>query len=467
MSERKRKLFEEDSVLKVVLKLALPTIISQIILVIYNMADTFFIGLTGSDVKLSAATVCLPAFMFLSAIANLFGIGGAATISRAMGVGNRDRAHAAASFAFWGCTLTTLFYSLLAFLLRYQFLYLLGGIHKEVLQEAVGYLNITVVIGGVFTSLNSLLSHLVRSEGRAVRAGIGIALGGVLNIALDPLFMFVILPKGQEVVGAALATMISNLIACSYFLLLLPRLKKRGSVLNIHFRPKTWEKKMVTEVLKTGLPACLMTLFENISYAVLDHLIAYGGIAMQAGIGVAKKVNMLAHSIVRGMAQGVLPLIAYNYGRGNITRMRRSVLTSSLLSVLLASICMAISLIFAEPLVNIFTSDGPSQFAGAKFLRIICLGCPFSAFGYAIISYMQAVNENGKSFLLAVLRKGLLDIPLMFVLFYLVSSESTVWATPIADVFCCIMAIILFIVSLRKLRTVEDILELDSDPYED
>lgn len=455
MSEQKRKLFEEESVFHAVLQLALPTIISQIILVLYNMADTFFIGLTNSDVMLSAVAVCLPAFMFLSAIANLFGIGGAATISRALGSGDRARAEAAASFSFWACVTTALLYSLTAFLFRDGFVYLLGGIHRPVRKEAVSYLNVTVVLGGVFTALNSLLSHLVRSEGRAVKAGIGIALGGVLNIALDPLFMFCILPRGREVYGAALATMLSNLIACIYFLALLPGLKRRGSVLNLQFRPRAWEKRTIAEVLKTGLPACLMTLFENISYAVLDHLIAYGGIAMQAGIGVAKKLNMLAHSIVRGMAQGVLPLIAYNYGCGNHRRMRRSVLTSALLSVLLASLCMAVNYIFAAPLVDLFTPHGPSQRTGTAFLRILCLGCPFSAFGYVIISYMQAVNKNAKSFLLAVLRKGVLDIPLMFLLFRLVGVGSTVWATPAADLFCCIAAIGLFAGSLRTLNSAE------------
>ena len=450
MSERKRRLFEEERVLRAVLQLALPTIISQIILVVYNMADTYFIGLTNSDVKLSAVTVCLPAFMFLSALANLFGIGGAATISRALGGGDRNRAQAVASFSFWGCVGTTLLYAALAFLFRQRFVYLLGGIHEAVRAEAVVYLNVTVVLGGLFTALNSLLSHLVRSEGRAVKAGIGVALGGVLNIALDPVFMFWLLPPGQEVYGAALATMLSNLVACVYFLILLLRLQKRGSVLNLRFRPASWEGKTITEVLKTGLPACLMTLFENVSYAVMDHLIAYGGVAMQAGVGVAKKINMLAHSIVRGMAQGVLPLIAYNYGCGNTARMRRAVLTGALLSVSLAALCMAGNLIFAWPLVDLFTAYGESQRFGVCFLRILCLGGPFSAFGYVVISYMQAVNENAKSFLLAVLRKGILDIPMMFLLFRLAGVESTVWATPAADLICCATAICLFAASLHK-----------------
>ena len=136
-SERKRRLFEEERVLRAVLQLALPTIISQIILVIYNMADTFFIGLTDSDVKRSAVTVCLPAFMVLSAIANLFGVGGAATISSALGSGNREQARATACFAFWGCVLTTLIYALLAWLLRDRYVYLLGGIDPAVRQEGV------------------------------------------------------------------------------------------------------------------------------------------------------------------------------------------------------------------------------------------------------------------------------------------------------------------------------------------
>lgn len=453
MSEKKRKLFEDENVFSVVLKLAIPTMISQIILVIYNMADTFFIGLTESDVKLSAVTVCLPAFMFLSAIANLFGIGASATISRAIGNGKKERAAAAAGFAFWGCLFVTAFYSLLAFLLRDVFVYLLGGIHENVHTEAVRYLVITVVAGGVFTSLNSMLSHLVRSEGRALRSGIGIALGGVLNIVLDPLFMFVLLPPGLEVIGAAIATALSNIIACGYFLWLIPRLSKQGSVLTFRFAPKLWEKNMLIEVLRTGAPASLMTLFENISYAVLDHLMAYGGVAMQAGIGVAKKVNMLAHSIVRGMAQGVLPLIAYNYGCGNLKRMKQSILISSLISVSLAAVCMTINLVFAQPLVDIFTADGPSQLMGARFLRILTLGCPFSAFGYAIISYMQAVKETRKSFLLSILRKGVLDIPMMLLLFFRSGPATTVWATPAADFICCAAAVAFFIISLRHLAS--------------
>lgn len=455
MPEDNRRLFEEQSVFQVILRLAVPTIISQIILVIYNMADTFYIGMTESDVMLSAVTVCLPAFMFLSAIANLFGIGGAAVISRAHGARNQQKAIEASGFAIWGCIGMTLVYSLLAWTFIDPYIRLLGGFHSEVHSKAKEYLMITVVIGGVFTSMNSLMSHLMRSEGRSRQAGFGIALGGVLNIALDPLWMFVILPKGHEVLGAAIATALSNAIALAYFMLLLRRVKKEGSDLTVRFLPDSLKDGTMQEVLKTGSAACIMTLFENISYAVLDHLMAYAGIAHQAGIGVAKKVNMLSHSIVRGMSQGVLPLIAYTFAHRNYTRMKKTILISSLLSVGISTVCMGINLIFAKPLIDIFTADGPSQMIGAHFLRILCAGCPFSAFAYAIISFMQATGEDKKSFALALLRKGLIDIPLMVLLFSFHSADLIVLATPVADFICCMTAAVLFVKTMQRLKQIQ------------
>ena len=253
------RVFEEYPVLRAVLALAVPTVISQVILVVYNMADTFFIGRTGSDEMITAVTVCMPAFMFLSAVSNLFGVGGASVIARALGAGDEKKARHTAAFAFWGCVLVTLLYSLASWLFRDGFVDLLGGGDPAVHAQACRYLLVTVALGGLATSLNALLGHLVRAEGRSVQAGFGIALGGVLNIALDPLFMFRLLPPGNEVLGAAVATALSNVIATLYFLGLVFA-NRRGSVLDL--RP-TWgalEHGIPGDVLATGLPACLMTL---------------------------------------------------------------------------------------------------------------------------------------------------------------------------------------------------------------
>ncbi len=452
MKEREKTLFEDSPVLEAIVRLAFPTVIGQIILVLYNMADTFFIGLTGSDAMITAATVCMPAFMFLQAISNLFGVGGASVISRALGARDLQRAKDTASFAFWGCAAVTVLYSLGAWLFAGPFVDLLGGSNPLVHDYAVEYLTFTVVIGGLATSLNALLAHLVRSEGRSLQASIGVALGGVMNIALDPLFMFVILPRGYETLGAAIATALSNVIALAYFLIVVLREGKR-SILRLSPRrlDKSVRGKIPADVLMTGLPACLMTLCENISYAVLDALMAASGTALQAGLGVAKKVNMLAHSIVRGMSQGVLPLIGYNYAAGNHKRMKTSITLSMALSVAMAAVCMTVSLVFSRQLIGLFIPSGSESVTyGASFLRILCLGGPFSACAYALISFFQAVGKGMRSFLLAILRKGLLDIPLMFLLNRLLPIFGIVWATPITDVICCVISIGMFVVFLRQ-----------------
>ncbi len=459
---KEKWLFEQSPVWEAVLRLAFPTVIGQIILVVYNLADTFFIGLTGDNAKITAITVCMPAFMFLSAISNLFGVGGSSVISRCLGRGDRERAGRASAFALWGCIAVTLAYSLLAWLGRDPFINLLGGFNPNEPRlhiYAVRYLMVTVVLGGFGTSMNTLMGHLVRSEGRSVHASVGIALGGVLNIALDPLFMFVLLPDGNEVLGAAIATALSNFLAMVYFIVVI-RVNSKQSVLRFVPSCGMLEKGLVKDILSTGLPACLMTLFENISYAILDKLMSlYQVVSMQTGIGLAKKVNMLAHCMVRGMSQGVLPLIGYNYAAGNHKRMKQSVLLSMSVSITLAALCMAAGLIFSKPLISIFISEeaasNPKEAAlavryGVSFLRILCLGGPFSACAYALISFFQAVGEGMKSFLLAILRKGVLDIPMMFILNRLIPVYGIVWATPIADVACCVVAICFFVSFLRQ-----------------
>lgn len=460
MTIAKKDLFEDTPIVEAVMKLAIPTVMGQIILVVYNMADTFFIGLTDSNAKITAVTICMPAFMFLSAVANLFGVGGSSVIARALGKSNLDRGRWTSAFAFWGCLLSTLVYSLLAFLLKDFFVNFLGGLHPEVHRFATQYLMITVVIGGLFTSMNNLMSHLVRSEGRSLHASIGVALGGILNIALDPLFMFVILPKGNEIVGAALATALSNVISCIYFMILISvSSRKESTIISLKLTRHSFEWEIPKKVLGAGAPAAVMTFAENISYAILDNLLAgYRILAIQSGVGVAKKINMLSHSIVRGITQGALPLIGYNYSAGKRIKTKQIVRVVGTFAFLSALVCTIVMFFLASPLVGIFLDAsagadlGDALNYGTLFLKIFCIGGPFSAIAYAYISFFQAVGHGGKSFVLALLRKGILDIPLMFILralaSHLISPMHSMFgivaATPTADIVCFIVALILF-----------------------
>lgn len=451
MGDTEKQVFEDNSISKSLIKLAVPTILGQIIVVIYNMADTFFIGRTNSNVMITAVTLCMPAFMFLSAIANLFGVGGSSVISRALGKANTDRASHTCAFSFWSCALVSLIYSTLVYIFREPFIDFLGGSNPEVHVLAEQYLNWTVVIGGFVTSMNALLAHLVRSEGHAKTASIGVILGGVLNIGLDPLFMFVILPPGKEVLGAALATMLSNTVSFVYYCIVVAVGKKRNSIIRLKLTKHSFEWQIPKCVLSAGIPACIMTVAENVSYSILDNLLSAYGTAVQAGIGVAKKINMLAHSAVRGLTQGALPLLGYSYSAGMRKRTKKIAITTAIYAVSIATICMVVMLVFSDGFVSIFINTGNEALGfGSHFLRILCVGGPFSALAYTFISFFQAVGHGEISLVLALLRKGLLDIPLMYILHHYASKDGVVAATPIVDVVCCIVAVVLFITFTTK-----------------
>lgn len=449
--ERDKELFERRGVTDAVLRLTLPAVFGQVILVLYNLADTFFVGMCGDVALLAAVTVCMPAFMFLSAISGLFGIGGASAIARALGENRRDLAKASAALSFWGCLGLTLCYSAGVWFLRHLFTDLLGGTDPAVHRHAVTYLVITVAIGGTTNTTGVMLSHLIRAEGHSLQAGAGIALGGVSNILLDPLFMFVLLPPGSEAMGAAIATALSGLISLLYYLVVLFRIR-RTTVLS--FRPgrRMFCGGVPGYVLKSGFPACMMTLAENVSYAILDKLMSLHGLEMQAGVGVAKKVNMLAHCIVRGIAQGSLPLLAYNFSARNMRRLRDSVKVIRRLAVGTALVCALISFIWSRPLVDIFLPNNETALhSGALFLRILCIGGPFSAGAYSAVSFFQATGEGGRSFLIAMLRKGLVDIPLMFLLSGLLPAWGIVAVTPATDAFCFLISRLLLTAYMHRL----------------
>lgn len=225
--EDNKELFEQWPVPKAVFSLVVPTVISQLITVAYNMADTFFIGQIGDPDQVAAASLCMGLFIFLTGMANLFGIGGASLISRSLGLGDTERAKKVSSFSIWTSCAAALVYGLILYFLRGRVLPLIGA-NEDTYDYCAQYLFWTVTVGAVPTVLSATLAHLVRAEGYSKQASIGMTMGGILNIILDPIFIFIF---KLDVAGAAIATMLSNLIATVYFIILI--LKQRGSTVII------------------------------------------------------------------------------------------------------------------------------------------------------------------------------------------------------------------------------------------
>ncbi len=441
------EIFSKVPVPKAIISLIIPTIIGQLVTVIYNMADTFFIGQLNDPRQVAAATIVLPAFIFLTGIANLFGIGGSSLIARRLGTGEKEKAMHTASFSIWTALSVTLVYSLVILLFNKSILRLLGA-DAETLSYSFDYLFWIVVIGGIPTVLNTLLSLLIRAEGYSRQASIGVALGGVLNIALDPFFIWVL---ELELKGAAIATMLSNVVAAIYFIIFLKH-KKETTVICLSPKKYCIKHSIPKDVVLIGLSSFIIIMMAIVSNIILNNFIASYSTVAIAGIGIAKKVDFLIIAIANGLTQGVLPLFAFNFASGDRKRMLICIKTTFLYSMII-SVSGTLLLFFgAANVTGLFIDDADTIAYGKIFLRILSLSGPFLCINYLVVTIFQATGEKTRSLVLSMFRKGIIDIP--FMLFFHIN-ENVIgigWSTPIADFISFTMAILFFVPYWKKLK---------------
>lgn len=445
MKTKEQILFEDAPVGRAVISLVIPTVISQLITVVYNMADTFFIGQIGNPDQVAAVSLCMPMFIFLTGLANLFGIGGSSLMSRSLGAGNNQDAKRASAFSIWTAVVISLAYGVLLFILKPVLLPAVGA-DAATYEFCSQYIFWTITVGAVPTVLNQQLAHLVRAEGHSAKASFGVALGGVLNIILDPIFIF---PLGLEIAGAAIATMISNTVATLYFLIQIFR-KRQATDISFNLKHYTF-KRVPREVLLVGLPSCMMNMMAVFSNITLNKLLAGYSNAALAGVGVAKKVDMLSFAIATGMSQGVLPLIGYNYASKNYKRMMAAVKTDFLISLSVSIVGAVLLFTCAGPIVRAFINDAETVRYGQIFQRIICITGPCISVTMLAITFFQSVGKKLEPAVLSLIRKGGLDIPFMFIMNAAAGVNGIVWATPIADFGAMAVAVILFIPFWHKL----------------
>lgn len=442
------ELFESMPVSKAVISLAVPTVISQLITVIYNMADTFYIGQLNDPNQVAASTIALPLFMLLTGISNLFGIGGSSLISRSLGSGNRERARKTASFCIWSGAVTALLYGIALMLFRPVLIPLLGS-NDSTYEYIHQYMFWTITIGAVPTVLNTELAHLVRSEGYSKQASFGVALGGILNILLDPFFIFVL---GLEIKGAAIATMLSNLIAVLYFAVLLYK-KRMQTVILPDWKHFTIGEGIPKEVITVGLTSFFMAMAGTCSNMVLNGIIASYSNEAIAGMGIAKRIDLVAYAISQGMTQGVLPLIAYNYASGNMKRMLSAVKTTAVYALGIAAAATVLLLAGASSVTKLFIDNAETIRHGKIFLQIIALACPLTTLNCIAITVFQAIGKKIQPLILSLLRKGVSDIPFMFLYNHLLGVNDIAWATPTAECVGLVFSGIFLCFLLKEIQT--------------
>lgn len=448
----KEQLFTSVPVKKAVIALAVPTVVSQLITVVYNMADTFFIGQLGDPNQVAAATLAMPVFMFLTAFANLFGIGGASLISRCLGAGNRKKAQHCSAFCIWSAAVVAVLYGILVVMLRGFLLPILGA-NEATSDYCASYIFWTVGVGAMPTVLNAGLAHLIRSEGYSKQASFGVAFGGVLNMILDPIFIFGL---HLQITGAAIATMLSNAAAMIYFVVFIFKIRE-VSTITLSPRYVTWKYHIPAEVLSVGLPSFIMTLMSTVSNTALNKMIAGYSNEAVAGMGIAKKIDLMAFAIAQGMTQGTLPLIGYNFSSGNRRRMLEVLKVLLIDCLVVAFAGTAIMFFGAVPITRCFIQDADTVEYGRTFLRIVCLACPTTALNFLAITIFQATGKKKQPMVLSLLRKGGLDIPLMLLFNATIGIRGIAWATPLADALALVISAVLVLPYLKKLGTQKEL----------
>ena len=425
---REHRIYAEYAVPKAVGTMVVPTIISQIITVIYNLADTWYVGLTGNAAAVAAISLCLPVYNIMTAFGNLFGIGGSSVMTRAIGTGRTDRARTAFALSVRFGLLAAALYGLLLLLFARPFLMCIGGDAASI-DYAVWYARVTMVMGGIPTILSAVLAHLIRSTGQAKPASFGITLGAALNMGLDPLFMFVLLPPGNEVLGAAIATAISNCASLLYFVIYI--LRSDEGVFCLTLESGSPRRSVLSDILRSGAPSFFLLAAGQISNFFLNGMIAdMGASAAVAGIGVVRKIDSLAYAVNQGITQGMLPIVAYCYASHLIPRMKSVVAFSSLCTMSFSLVCSVCSYLFAPQLIGFFINDADTIYFGAKFLRVLCIAVAIYPVLFVIIAVFQAVGHSREPFMLSLLHKGSFDFLLFFVIRKVWGLDYILWASP-------------------------------------
>ena len=268
-------------------------------------------------------------------------------------------------------------------------------------------------------------------------------LGSLLNVALDPLFMFVLLPKGQEVLSAGIATMLSNLVSLGYFVLMYRKLREK-TVLVLPRRIEKLSGGQKKSLYSVGIPAAFaIFLFDLVTIVTNRLTVAYGDIPL-AAMGIVLKLERIPINVGLGVCLGMVPLIAYNFGAGNRERMKQILSLARIVIVSFSCVCVLLFWLFARPIVGAFIPDEATILQGAAFLRGRCFALPFMMIGYHIVNYMNAVNQGKVSFLLALIRHIALIIPVMLVMNRVWGLDGLIWSQLVADAVNAVIATIIF-----------------------
>ena len=435
--------FEKDSIWSLIAKNGIPSMLTMVIVIIYNLADTFFVGQTHNDMMVAAVSVAAPIFTLLITIGTLIGSGGCSIISRAMGSNDKEISKQTSSFCFYVSILIGVIFALLLLIGCEPILYFIGATDNTIHLASV-YLRI-IAVGSPFIIFSNTMANVIRADGAAKESMIGNMIGTVINIILDPV-MILLLNFG--IAGAAVATVIGNICACIYYVIFLR--KKNSDIISCAITDFTWNRKISLPVFSIGLSGALGNLLMSVSNIIMNlFLVPYGDGAV-AAMGVAMKVGMIVAMLQMGLCMGILPVLAYNFGSNNIKRIKETILKTGTVCIILGSVMTICCFIASHFLVSAFVTDTAIIDLGVKMVKAIILSGPILGIYFLTTNIMQAAGKSLIPTIVSLSRQGIIFIPCLILFNALLGLDGLIYTQAVSDILAAIMSIILCTIVLRK-----------------
>lgn len=429
---------------KAVMKNALPAMIAMLMTLIYNLADTYFIGQTNDAYQVAAVSLATPVFLIFMSVGTIFGAGGTSVISRSYGEGKKEYAGKVGAFCMWCCIFIGTALTILMLVFMDPLLSLIGASEKT--WDFTRTYLLIVAFCGPFSLVSSCFSNVQRAEGQAERAMIGQLIGNLTNMCLDPLF---ISGFGWDIAGCALATLIGETAGALYYLIYYIRGR---SQLDVRLRNFTVKDHVASGVLAIGVPAAMSSVLMSVAQIIMNaKMAAYGDMAV-AGIGVAMKITMITGMVSMGIGQGVQPLLGYCVGSKNWKRFGKYFRFSMIFATILGTSLTILCYVFLNQLVSAFLSDASAFDYAVEFSRILLITGPLFGMFYVLVNALQAMGAAVSSFIANISRQGMVYIPMLFVLGGLFGADGLVWAQPAADLVSFAVGVIMYVLTYRKMK---------------
>jgi putative MATE family efflux protein len=423
--------------------LSIPSIIAMLTNAIYNLVDTFFIGRIGTS-AVGAVAVAFPIFNLIGAVGLTYGVGAASYVSRLLGAGEKEQADKAASTALFTSLATGIAFALLGLMYLDPLLTAFGA--TETIMEYAREYTMIIIMGSIFTMMNMTMNNLVRAEGNAQRFMVAMVSGALLNVALDPIFIF---GFGMGIKGAAVATVISQSVST---VIILEYFVRKKSFTNLSIRLFRFSLHIYSEIFKIGLPTFLRQFLSSFSVALLNNAAGAFGDHAVAAVGITMRVLMLGMMVLFGYGQAFQPVAGYNYGAKKFSRVFEALKFSILVTTVFATFFAIIGMVIPGSIVSIFSNDPEVIDVGSRALRAVSIFFPSFGFVITFTVLFQALGKGFAAGLLSMSKQGLFLIPAIIVLPRLFELNGVIYAQTIADFFTLFVASILAMMIVKKLK---------------